>query len=1161
MNLSDILDQTEKTQARASNPKSSAFVSANAGSGKTYVLVKRILRLLIEGIDPARILALTYTTTAAANMSIRVFRELSEWVSLDDDALTKRIAQLDQSEVTQFRLRLARQLFARAVETPGGLKIQTIHAFCERILHLFPFEANVPANFEIVDDHIQSKLMATTRNKIIGQLSLNSRDELTASIIELIDLIGEQEFDSLIGTSIKRTQDIRRVIKDPKLIAELCDKIRANLNLCSTLTIDDLWERIYGNRLTEYECNEFGSILLKSTPNDQRIGQAIIESTTWDFSEAWKNSYFAAFFTSSMEPRSERGFITSRIRDEYPIIFDKLLQERDRLSILYDQIKTIKAYARTRGLLIVTNAYLTTYDAQKISAGMLDFDDLILKTKELLNRTSAQWILYKLDNGIEHILLDEAQDTSPNQWEILKLLTAEFYSGESSKRGIRTIFAVGDPKQSIYSFQGAEPNAFSANRMFFKNKFKPLSDNEQWDRQSFYDEKLTVSFRSTPEILYAVDQIFKDPENYQGLDQFPEATIHSSQRLNDTGLVELWKPINTEKKVTSEKWDAPLDTMESESSIVILARNIASHINMLINPNSNQRIFDSKDGQRRIEAGDILILVRKRGKLFDAIIRLLKEKGLPVSGADRLNLNDHIAIMDLIALGKCVITPEDDLTLATLLKSPLFEFCEDELLLLAAERNGSIIDALYNDTRIEKFKSAKVIFRNYQVASRDGGPFSFYSFVLGACGGRRLFRKRFGAEADDVIDEFLRLALEHEQKQAPSLLRFIDNFISSDFTVKRDMDSGRNQIRVMTVHGAKGLEAPVVYMPDTFGSAVDKQKIDPIFNISNDPNEYIPIWSPSQATDSKMISKLREIEYNKEAEEHRRLLYVAMTRARDRLYILGFNNKKSRPKDCWYSIIETALSDQMVDVTDGSAPVGSKRLQLKPFPAPEPIVQPDRVDEKSELPQWVTTNPPAEEYVREPLRPSEALGFTPSGVKHADSQLTPNARRRGILIHKLLEYLPEIAEEQRQFVSQEYLKTQASDLSLDEHIDISQTAIKTLNLLGISALFSKDSRAEIDIAGELEREGKPPRKVIGTIDRIAITEDTVFIGDFKTTVSPPRSPEEVPDHTVAQLAIYGSLVSGMFPDKKIRCFAIYTEGPEAIELPVEILNRALSIIE
>jgi len=1161
MNLSDILEQTEKTQTRATNPRSSSFVSANAGSGKTYVLVKRILRLLIEGVDPSRILALTYTTTAAANMSIRVFRELSEWVSLDDDDLKSKIAQLDNSDVTDFRLRLARQLFARAVETPGGLKIQTIHAFCERILHLFPFEANVPANFKIIDDHIQSQLMQTTRNKVIGKISSDSEDKLTPDIIELIDLIGEQEFDSLIITTILRTQDIRKEIKDPRLLAELFKKINNNLKLNSTLTINALWDRVYSERLSELECTEFGSILLSSTPNDQKIGYAILESIKWDFGDNWKNFYFMAFFTTTMTPRSERGFVTTDIRIKHPIIFDRLLKEKNRLSEVYDQIKIIESYKRTRGLLAVTSAFLNIYDSQKISTGVLDFDDLILKTKELLNRSSAQWVLYKLDNGIEHILLDEAQDTSPNQWEILKLLTEEFYSGESNKRGIRTIFAVGDPKQSIYSFQGAEPNAFATYRSFFKDKFKPLSVDTKRVVQSFHDEKLTVSFRSTPEILYAVDQVFSIPENFRGLDRDPEATAHSSQRMDDAGLVELWPPFMSEKKTISENWDAPLDSVDNDSPIIILARNIADHIAALINPHSVERIFESKKGQKRIEAGDILILVRKRGKLFEAIIRTLKANGLPVSGADRLNLNDHIAIMDLIALGKSVITPADDLTLAELLKSPIFEFSEDELLLLAAERNGSLVDALYSDTRSEKFKSAKFIFQNFCDASHIGGPFSFYSFVLGACGGRQLFRKRFGVEADDVIDEFLRLALEHEQKQAPSLLKFIDDFISSDFTVKRDMDSGRNQIRVMTVHGAKGLEAPIVYMPDTFGNAVDKKRLDPIFNISSDPNEYIPIWSPSQATDSNMIAELREAAFRKEADEHRRLLYVAMTRARDRLYILGFNNKKSRPKDCWYSIIETALSDQMLDVSDGSAPVGAKRLQLKPFPALEPIAQPVRLDEIIEFPQWVTTPPPHEEYVREPLRPSEALGFTPSRVRNAEAQLTPNARRRGILIHKLLEYLPDIAEEQRSSKAQEYLKTQALEFSADEQISISEAAIKTLNLLDISPLFSKDSRAEIDIAGDLERDGKPPREVIGTIDRIAITEDTVFIGDFKTTVSPPRSAEEVPDHTVAQLAVYGSLVSGMFPDKKIRCFAIYTEGPEAIELPVEILNRALSIIE
>lgn len=1161
MNLSGILEQTELKQARASNPKSSAFVSANAGSGKTYVLVTRILRLLIEGVDPSRILALTYTTTAAANMSIRVFRELSEWVNLDDEALKLKIFQLDKAEVTAIRIKQARQLFARAVETPGGLKIQTIHAFCEKLLHLFPFEANVPANFEIIDDHNQSSLMASTRDKLLNRSPLAIGDNLTSSIMDIINLIGEHEFESLLTVTIKRTQDIRRMLKDSNLLENLFIKINNNLRLKTNETAEDIWVNIYNRRLTESECNEIGDLLLKSTANDQKIGYSMIESNKWNFGEEWKALYLSAFFTTTMEPRSDRGFITTGFRAKYPIIFDSLLKEKDRISELYDRIKINNIYTSTRALLAITGAFLNIYDAQKNSMGVLDFDDLILKTKELLSRSSSQWVLYKLDNGIEHILLDEAQDTSPNQWDILKLLTEEFYSGESNKRGIRTVFAVGDPKQSIYSFQGAEPNAFAINKSFFKDKFKPLSNQNEKERRTFYEENLTVSFRSTPEILYAVDKVFSNPENYQGLNQEPEPTVHSSRRMNDMGLVEFWQPLRSEKAIPSENWDAPLDAIEGDSAVVTLARNLAHHIKGLIGSGSNERIYESHIGQRRIDAGDILILVRKRGKLFESIIRSLKENGIPVAGADRLNLNDHIAVMDLVALGKAVITPEDDLTLATLLKSPLFEFTEDELMLLAAERKGSLVDALFNDTRSDRFKSAKLIFQNFCDASQKSGPFSFYSFVLGACGGRKSFRKRLGAEADDVIDEFLRLALEHEQKQAPSLLKFIDNFISTDFTVKRDMDSGRNQIRVMTVHGAKGLEAPIVYMPDTFGNAVDKQKIDPIFNISADPNEYIPIWSPSQATDSKMIAKLRKDAYNKEAEEHRRLLYVAMTRARDRLYILGFNNKKSSPKDCWYSIIKAALSDEMVEVVDGSAPVGAKRLQFKPFPPLETIVEPDRVEEKIVLPEWVNTNAPHEEHVLEPLRPSEALRFIPSSVTNAEPTPSPNARRRGVLVHKLLEYLPEIAEKQRPLAALTYLKAQAEDLSEDEHFDIRDNALNTLNLLEISPLFSKESRAEIDIAGELQRDGKPPRQVIGTIDRIAITEDTVFIGDFKTTASPPRSVDEVPEHTVAQIAIYGALVSEMFPDKKIRCFAIYTAGPEAIELPVEILNRALSIIE
>jgi ATP-dependent helicase/nuclease subunit A len=1161
VNSIDMLNHTEHTLLRASDPKASAFVSANAGSGKTFVLVKRILRLLLEGVDPSRILALTYTTAAAANMSIRVFRELSDWVSMSDEELILKIAQIDNSTVTLDRIKLARQLFARTLETPGGLKIQTIHAFCEMILHSFPFEANVPANFEILDDNKQSSLMKLVRNQLMGNISADGSDEFSASLIELINLLGEYEFDSMVTTTIKQTQDIRKIIKDRVSLDKLYEEIKKKLKIQSAATANELWRQIYDDRLNEYESKEIAQILLNSTQNDQKIGLSLLESNKYEFGEDWKALYLSIFFNSSMEPRAERGFITNSIRKDYPKIFERLLNEKQRVSDLFEQIKVVDAYARTRSLLIVTNVFLNLYDSHKTSAGMLDFDDLILCTKELLSQTSALWVLYKLDNGIEHILLDEAQDTSPNQWKILKLLTEEFYSGESNKLGIRTIFAVGDPKQSIYSFQGAEPNAFSINKTFFKSKFQQLSINHERELGLFQDEKLIVSFRSTPEILYAVDRVFSIPENFRGLDQTPEATVHISQRMDDPGLVEIWSPVTTEKTPIEENWDAPLDTTSNRSAVTILARYLADHIKLLVDPNSTERIYEFKGQQRKILPGDILILVRKRSKFFEAIIRLLKDAGLPVAGADRLSLNDHIAVMDLIALGKAIITPEDDLMLASLLKSPLFGFSEDDLMLLAAERTGSLIDALYNDTTREIFKSSKLIFQNFLTASKKDGPFSFYSFVLGVCGGRRSFRSRFGAEADDVIDEFLRLSLEHEQKQAPSLLRFINDLTSSNFTVKRDMDSGRNQIRVMTIHGAKGLEAPIVYMPDTFGNSVDKQKLDPIFNLSSDPNEFIPIWSPSQATDSNLIAKLREEAFMKEAEEHRRLLYVAMTRARDRLYVCGYHNRKNRPKDCWYSIIHDALSDEMVEVLDGSVPISAKRLQLKPFPETRPIVETDNLNEKIDIPQWLTTFPPWENEAPGTLNPSEALEFRASSLKRTETELSMDARRRGILIHKLLEYLPEIADERRFSTALDYLKVEAADLGEREHFDIIDNAVKTLNLLDISAFFSKDSRSEVDIIGELRREGKPTRQVKGTIDRIAVTEDTVFIGDFKTTASPPSSVEDVPDQTIAQLAVYGALVSDIFPDKKIRCFVVYTAGPEVVELPFEVLKIALSHIE
>ncbi len=1161
MSASDILTHTEQKQRRASNPKASAFVAANAGSGKTYVLVKRILRLLLDGIDPSRILALTYTTAAAANMSNRVFNELSNWVSLDDQTLTDELTKLDGNEPRADRLKLARQLFARAVETPGGLKIQTIHAFCERVLHLFPFEANVPARFEVLDDRTKADFLALARLKVIDQRQTDGDPIFTAAVTTLIGQTGEHGFEPILANALALAEEIKGNTQDRGSIDRLMQEIASSLNLPLDTSLEDIEDDLYGGRIPDSDCRRYGEILLASSPKDQDIGRRLIDSLAMPFGEEWKQTYFAAFLTAKLEPRSDKGYVTNGVREKVPALYRALSFERDRLVALLDLAKATETVTRTRALLTVARAVIASYEEQKILRGVLDFDDLIERTRDLLKRAGAQWVLYKLDRGIDHVLIDEAQDTSPEQWEILKLLTAEFHAGESAKSGNRSVFAVGDPKQSIYSFQGAEPTAFSDHRDIFKQRTEALADPDRPDFHAFHDEKLTLSFRSAPDVLAAVDQVFSLPSHYQGLDRDAEPTIHQSQRDGSPGLVEIWPEIEVSGVEPSEDWTASLDEPGKGSPPVLLARQVADHIAGLVKAGSSERIEIKPGIFRAIIPGDILILVRKRSVFFETVIRALKDRGLPVAGADRLKLNDHIAVMDLVALGQSTLTPDDDLTLACVLKSPLVGLDEDQLLLLAAERSGSLMTAIQTDDRDPAFLAAKVRLAAFQEAAAHHGPFGFYSFVLGPCGGRRSFKARLGAEADDALDEFLRLALEHEQRETPSLTRFLEGFLASDLVVKRDMDAGRNEVRVMTVHGAKGLEAPIVYLPDTCGAAVDKKKLNPILNLSMDKGTFIPVWSPSQTTDSAVIAEIREAAIRREAEEHRRLLYVAMTRPRDRLYISGYLGKRKMPDDCWYRMIDTALSPILREIGDHEGPVGARRLQT--FAYPQPL--PEAVSEVSSLdlvpPEWLK-RAPVEEFVSQPpLKPSNVISAADQADRPFETAFNRMTRRRGILIHSLLELLPMVQADRRMSTALEYLKARAPELDDGLHIAMANDVCGIMNHSELAPLFSKNSKAEAPIAGFLRRDGYPNRRVSGQIDRLAVLEHEVLIADFKTTSAPPKSVKAVPERTAAQLATYRALVADLFPGRKIRCFVIYTAGLVVLEVPDEVLNASLSLIE
>ncbi len=548
-------------------------------------------------------------------------------------------------------------------------------------------------------------------------------------------------------------------------------------------------------------------------------------------------------------------------------------------------------------------AVIERYRAEKERRGLLDYDDLIDKTLALFGRVSAAWVLYKLDLGIDHVLIDEAQDTSPKQWDVVRALVAEFFAGEGARGDVkRTIFAVGDEKQSIFSFQGAAPRQFAEMR----REFERLHVASQL---GFEFREFKYSFRSGPVVLGAVDTVFRRPEAYVGLSADAEHTLHEAIRDQAPGLVEIWEMIAPEEKREIEGWDAPFDTTSETTPTVKLARRIANAIKDW--KARREAVSDLQTGAlRALRDGDILILVRQRGPLFEAVIRALKVAGIAVAGADRLMLTDHIAVMDLIALADALLLEDDDLALATVLKSPLFGWDEQQLFDVAWKRKGSLRRALNAKQNEPHVADAVARLNSLSLFARSETPFAFYARVLGPEGARARILARLGHEATDALDEFLNLALDYERREAPSLQGFAAWLRASPTQIKRDMEAGRDEVRVMTVHGAKGLEAPVVILADTTtrpsGSREPRLLMLPASGDAPEAPDRM-VWAAARATDVPPVAEARERARNAAEDEHRRLLYVAMTRAADRLIVCGARGQNKAPEGCWYDLIHDAL--------------------------------------------------------------------------------------------------------------------------------------------------------------------------------------------------------------------------------------------------------------
>jgi ATP-dependent helicase/nuclease subunit A len=1174
--LKTALIRTERAQRIASDPTTSAWVSANAGTGKTYVLTSRVLRLLLAGTQPERILALTFTKAAAAEMSKRVFDRLGTWVTAPPAALARMLSEILGREPKPDELKRARQLFALAIETPGGLKVQTIHGFCERLLKRFPLEAGVPPHFKILDEVTAAALLREVVDRALMKAANDPNGSLGCALQVAISYAVDDGFDDVLRDALRHRSwlaGLGRLAAEASGVDPIDAVYRRALDLPNGLDADHI-DAAMAAVMDEPALSRAVSVLSAGKSTDKTIALALAEARAAKDVRARGQALQSAFLTKEQAPRSDARFITKDIRKAEPALTEALTRARDALPILLEQRNKLTALAAILALVTLANAVLTDYQATKASRAALDFDDLIAKTASLLSQSSegggatpTQWVLYKLDGGLDHILVDEAQDTSPEQWAVVSALAAEFFSDSAGRDVLRTLFAVGDEKQSIYGFQGAAPEMFKAMGKKFYADAVAVS-------QPLARVPLNVSFRTTSPVLAAVDIVFADATRVPGVATHEEGVKHIAFRTGQAGVVEVWP---TEKPIDAEKTDTwePNGEQSVSSAVARLANRIGDCIGRWL---AQGEVLQSEG--RPIRPADILILVRRRRPFAPAMVAALKARGIPVAGADRITLTDQIVVQDLMVLGDFLTMPEDDLALATTLKSPLFGLDDDDLMVLAYERKGQLWTALLAEAKLKpRLLEAAGYLRRWRSEADFMPPYEFYTQLLDRDNGlmRKRMLTRLGAEATDPLDEFLNQALKYDDSAPASLTGFLAALRASGAEIKRDMDQGRNEVRVMTVHGAKGLEAPIVFLPDTC-SARSGGMPGALLALAEPPLpigvDKLMLWPVKNTKAISPVVDARAAAKCAEQSERNRLLYVALTRPRDRLYITGYEGRHAPSLDSWYAQVQNSL--QPFATTELCAD-GSMGLRLASKQVAAPTASMHGADHEVvsiDVPAWAAKRAKSETRISVPLAPSrlapletdengEPVSATRSGS--VEPQAFASAKTidqvrflRGTLTHALLQHLPDLPQQQRLAGARRFLEVRGLQLTKEGRASIVRDVFAVLDDAKFAPLFGPESQAEIPIVAELERpEGKgTPIRLNGQIDRLARVGREILIVDYKTNRPSPMVPEDVAEAYLLQLAAYRLALGKIYPGVAVKSVILWTERAHLMEIPGTLLDAA-----
>ncbi len=1126
-------------QAIAADPRAHAALSASAGTGKTQVLTARVLRLLLADADPASILCLTFTKSGAAEMAERIHSRLARWVRLKPELLAADLEALGEhgDPPTQDK---ARTLFARVLDaTGGGLRIQTIHAFAQSLLGAFPAEAGMAPGFRPLEGREEQQLVRAALAELLVRAEHEGDLGLVTDIQALSLRLGEGGAEGFL-MACARAPDAM-VALGPR------QGIEARLRMVFNLPLGDI------EALIEAECCDeaFDLALLRRLADANRDWGTATGLKACDAIAAWlardavgRSGSLCDLAAIVLTAKNEPKKVTSgqlKAAADYEALAARLAECCQRLTGLR---ATAAMLAVLSAGLRAGQAFALAYVAAKRAAGVVDFDDLIREAERLLaTEGMGEWVRYKLDQHTDHILIDEAQDTNARQWSIIESLVTEYFSGRGSRGRHRTVFMVGDFKQAIFAFQGTDPREFEEARRKFRSRAtgarKAAEDSEMKRIElppDFHDLSMDLSFRSAPEILTVTDRVIGDL-GYEALGLPVRPNPHAAHHRGRAGSVTLWAPYFVEEDEGGDDGEEGWVADSTRQFARALARQIKQWLDAP---------FMLAGKQRPLRPEDIMILVRRRGELAALLVARLHEEGVAVAGVDRLLLSAPLAVQDLLAAARFAVQPLDDLNLASLLVSPLFGWSQEALHDVAAERRGPLWPAVRDHAATPEASGAGL--RAILDMADFETPHSFFETLLsGPLDGRRKLLERLGPEARDPIEELLSAALAFEGT-ATSLQAFLDWFARGDVEIKRDPSGPQGAVRVMTAHGAKGLQAPVVILAD---ACADPARLGPGARMAALPlgdGDAVPVFRPRKDELAEPLKTLIEAQDVRDREEHWRLLYVAMTRAEERLYIGGALPASARngaPEASWHRALATAL-DGLGAATHASARWrGETTFRTPPAPGIAEMIAPDpaRI-----LPDWARRLAPVEARPPRPLAPSapgeDEAAYPPPGPALREAAL------RGRLLHSLFERLPGVAPGQRRELADLWLLRSAGIADAAVRGALIDDACRVIDDPAFAALFGTEALAEAPVAAVIA-DGVV---VSGTVDRLLVEPGRVVVADFKTGRTAPARPEDIPPSHLRQMAAYRAALRVIFPDRPVEAALLYTAAPVLHALPDALLD-------